>query len=253
VTPRTMLSIWSDVLLWLKGSRHCLPNRYCMVTTAQRSRLQPYWPCSTGWVSSRRTRVHESVMTTPIRSLCFERQSTARSFRQMTLLTLTLHAHGQPPSCIGTTLITDTAVFATSHQRSATREKIKPSWQHATLCTQMPVNSTRHVGQAIRATGLPSVLSRSTPSAIASSSSIRLTTIFSRWLLESGDKYLDVGRSTAASGAGKLNNGSVQVSTILKWTPCSQLLPPAARRVHLALTKDIAKAMLRMGSCCCSN
>jgi hypothetical protein len=38
------------------------------------------------------------------------------------------------------------------------------------------------------------VLSRSTQSEIASSSNTRLPTIFSRWLLESDDNYLDARR-----------------------------------------------------------
>jgi transposase InsO family protein len=63
-------------------------------------------------------------------------------------------ASGPLSSCIGTTSITATAVFAMSAQSNATAAKIKPSLPRAMRCTPKLRLVIRHAGQVPHETGL---------------------------------------------------------------------------------------------------
>src|SRR5207247_1565719 len=108
-------------------------------------------------------------------------------------------APGPPTSCVGTTSTIATAASATSARRSATRATITRSSQRGTPSTSRLVNATRPAGRDTRATGRPSARSRSTPSATRWLPRHRTTKIYSRWLHDRGDNYLDARRMWTAA------------------------------------------------------
>jgi len=93
------------------------------------------------------------------------RPSTGPSSPPRALPISTKRAPGRPGSCIGTNF---------DHRHSGIRY-VSPAQRHA------------GAGRATPESGRPSAPSRSTPNATASSRRVRLATIFSRWLHDSGD------------------------------------------------------------------
>lgn len=162
-----------------------------MAITAARSRPPRCWPCSTSWVSSRRTRGRASLMTTPSSNRSSRPPSTARNSRRAALPIWKRHAPGAMNSCAGTTLIIATAASVMSRPLSATQGKTTPSWQLVIKRISRHGKTTPLVGQGIRATGHRSVLSRSIPSETLSSVTSRLK-IKHGGPHESGDNYLDL-------------------------------------------------------------
>lgn len=101
-----------------------------------------------------------------VRNSVFEAERAARSSRPAAASRICRRRGSGPAhSCIGTTMIIATAVSATSVRRSAMRGRTGRSWQRGRRCTGRLVKKTRDAGRARPATGRPSGLSRSIPSA----------------------------------------------------------------------------------------
>ena len=119
------------------------------------------------------------------------------------------------------------------HRHSGIRY-VSPAQRHASddhailaargmRCTSVLVSSTRLAGPAARAIGRPWARWRSTPSATRSCRRIREHQIFSRWLHERGDNYLDARRnSSVASQANHIPSSNAPLNaTAISSITCS--------------------------------
>jgi hypothetical protein len=167
-------------------------------------------------------------MTTLTRSRCFAPPSTAQSFLPKALPISTTLAPGRSASCIGTTSSIGTAAFVTSARLSAMPARIKPFSRLDMPCMPRLANSTRHAGQGRLGTGRPvgAVTLNPERDCIVKAHSAG-TTIFSHWLHDRGDNYLDArrwietangaGPSTASTTASPLGNGGRGLKPVI---PC---------------------------------